>query len=166
MSVASARCSVLWAHQSQILQSMTGGQPGITRLSEKMSVIPLRIQIKCPTGAHREGWKEKSDPLWQKPKSWGPSRFRSHRKSTPSGSGGQRGGQKNTTGTQVAKIEIQAKPPNLAETKEMPKDPRARVRGVAALHVSHPAAVAVAGAIRCPVQIMRPMRTEIMSNMS
>ena len=63
----------------------------------------------------------------------------------------------------VAEIEIQAKPPDPAETKEMPKDPRARVkeraraRGVAAVEVPHPADVAVEGAIivwiRCSVQI-------------
>ena len=82
----------------------------------------------------------------------------------------------------VAEIEIQAKPPNWAETKKMLKDPRARVketrlgpllqaraRGVAAVEVPHRAAVAVEGAIsvciRCPVQIRCQMQTEITSKM-
>ena len=77
-------------------------------------------------------------------------------------------------------IEIQAKPPIPAETKEMPKHPRARVkgtrlgpalqakvRGVAAMEAPHPAAVAVEGEIsewiRCPVQISCKMQTEITS---
>ena len=68
----------------------------------------------------------------------------------------------------VAEIEIQAKPPDPAETREMRKDPRARVketrlgpllqaraRGVATVEVPHPAVVAVEAAIivwiRCPV---------------
>ena len=81
------------------------------------------------------------------------------------------------------KIEIQAKHPNPAETKEMFKDPRAglretclghpflvRTRGVAVVEVPPLGAVAVEGAsivwIRCPVQIRCPMQTEIMSKMS
>ena len=64
----------------------------------------------------------------------------------------------------------------------MPKDPRARVRetrlgpfpeararGVAAVGIPHPAAVAVEGAIivwiRCPVQVNCQMQTEIMAKM-
>ena len=83
----------------------------------------------------------------------------------------------------VAEIEIQAKPPNPVETKEMPRDPRARVRetrqgsvlqvragGVAPVEVPHRAAVALEGAIivwiRCPVQIRCAMLTESMSKMS
>ena len=82
----------------------------------------------------------------------------------------------------VAEIEIQAKLPNPGEPKEMPKDPRVRVRetrlgpllqararGVAALEVPHLAAVAVEGAIivwnRCPVQINCLMQTGIMAKM-
>ena len=82
----------------------------------------------------------------------------------------------------VAEMEIQAKTPNPAETKEMPKDPRTRVketrlgpllqaraRGVAAVEVPHLAAVAVEGAIivwiRCPVQVNCQMQTEIMAKM-
>ena len=78
----------------------------------------------------------------------------------------------------VAEIEIQVKPPNPAETKEMPKDPRARVeethlgpplqaraRGVAVVEVPYTAAVAVEGAIivwiSSPVQIRCQMQTEI-----
>ena len=82
----------------------------------------------------------------------------------------------------VAEIKIQAKPSTPAETKEMRKEPRARVketrlgpllqartRGVAAVEVPHPAAVAVEGAIiawiRWPVQVNCQMQTEIMAKM-
>ena len=80
----------------------------------------------------------------------------------------------------VAEIETQAKPPDPAERKEIPKDPRAwvretrlrpllqaRARGVAAVEVPHLAAVAVEGAIivwiRCPVHTRCQMQTEITS---
>ena len=86
------------------------------------------------------------------------------------------------TAPPVAEIEFQAKPPNPAEMREIPKDPRARVketrlepllqaraRGVGAVGVCHPAAVAVEGAIivwiRNPVQIRCQMQTEITSKM-
>ena len=82
----------------------------------------------------------------------------------------------------VVEIKIQAKPPYPAETKVMPKDPRAsvrdtcpgpllqvRTRGVAVVEVPHLAAVAVEGAIivwiRCPVQIRYQMQTRITSKM-
>ena len=85
-------------------------------------------------------------------------------------------------GPPVVGIEIQAKPPHPAETKEMPKDPRARVKEtrreplfqaragcVAAVEVPHLVVVAVEGAsivwIRCPVQIRCQMQTEITSKM-
>ena len=82
----------------------------------------------------------------------------------------------------VAEIEIQAKLSSPAETKKMPKDLRARVketrlgpilqagaRGVAAVEVPPPAAVAVEGAIiawiRCPVKVNCQVQTEIMARM-
>ena len=84
------------------------------------------------------------------------------------------------TAPPVAEIEIQAKLPNPAETKEMPKDPRARIketclgpllqaraRGVAAVEVPPPGALAVEGAImvfiRFRVQIRCQMQTGITS---
>ena len=42
MSVASASCSVLVTQQSHSLRIITGGQPTITRLLGKLSVVTLR----------------------------------------------------------------------------------------------------------------------------
>ena len=86
--------------------------------------------------------------------------------------------------TQEAEIEIQAKPLNPVQTKEMLQDHRVRVReilqeplslvraeGVATVVVHHPAVVAVDVEraiivwIRSQVQIRCPMRIEIMSKM-
>ena len=85
-------------------------------------------------------------------------------------------------GPRVAEIEIQAKPPNPAETKENTQGSQAKVKepclgplfqaramGVAAVEVPHPVVVAVEGAIivwiRCPEQIRCQMQTEITSKM-
>ena len=86
--------------------------------------------------------------------------------------------------TPEAEIEIQAKPLNPVQTKEMLQDHRVRVReilqeplslvrteGVATVVAHHPAAVAVDVEraiivwIRSQVQIRCPMRIEIMSKM-
>ena len=86
--------------------------------------------------------------------------------------------------TPEAEIEIQAKPLNPVQTKEMLQDHRVKVReilqeplslvraeGVATVVVHHPAAVAVDVEretivwIRSQVQIRCPMRIEIMSKM-
>ena len=86
--------------------------------------------------------------------------------------------------TPEAEIEIQAKPLNPVQTKEMLQDHRVRVKeilqeplslvraeGVATVVAQHPAAVAVDVEreiivwIRSQVQIRCPMRIEIMSKM-
>ena len=86
--------------------------------------------------------------------------------------------------TPEAEIEIQAKPLNPVQTKEMLQDKRVKVReilqeplslvraeGVATVVVHHPAAVVVDAEraiivwIRSQVQIRCPMRIEIMSKM-
>ena len=86
--------------------------------------------------------------------------------------------------TPEAEIEIQAKPLNPVQTKEMLQDHRVKVReilreppslvraeGVATVVAHHPAAVAVDVEketivwIRSQVQIRCPMRIEIMSKM-
>ena len=97
---------------------------------------------------------------------------------------GSRPARKIPMATLEAEIEIQAKPLNPVQTKEMLKDSRVKVReilreplllvraeGVAPLEVHHPAAVAVDVErativwIRSQVQIRCPMRIEIMSKM-
>ena len=130
-----------------------------------------------------EAGKGNSTPSGGTKNPWGPKRVPRHRKiglhPDPVGSPVVR---KIQMGPPVAEIENQAKPPNSAETKEMPKDSRARVketrlgplfqaraRGVAAVEVTHPADVAVDGAIivwiRWPVQIRCQMQTAITSKM-
>ena len=47
-SVATASCLALRTERSHTLRRMTGGQPTITRLLGKMSVVPLRIQTEMP----------------------------------------------------------------------------------------------------------------------
>ena len=155
----------------------------ITRLLKKMSVIPLRIQTEMPDRCMEGRLQKEIRPPPAEPEILGaqavPKAQEIGLHPVPVRSLLVR---KIQMAPRVAEIEIQAKPPNPAETKEMPKDPRARVketrlgpllqaraRGVAAMEVPHPAAVAVEGAImvwiRCPVQIRCQMQTQITSKM-
>ena len=94
-SVASASCSALRTERSQILRRITGGQPTITRLVGKMSVIPLTIQTGMPDRC-MEGRlaKENPTPCGGTKNPGGPSGFQGTGNRTPSGWGGQPGGQK------------------------------------------------------------------------
>ena len=182
-SVASASCWVPRTEQSHILRRITGGQPTITRLLGKLSIISLRIPTKMPDRC-TEGRLEKGirpDPA--EPKFLGAQAVpKAHEIGLHPAPVGTPVVRKIPMAPPVAEIEIQAKSPNLAETREMPRDPTARVkqtpvgplpqaraRDVAAVEVPHPAAVAVEGAIiawiSCPEQIRCPMQTEIMLKM-
>ena len=182
-SGASASCSALRTERSHILRGITGGQPTITRIFGKMSVIPLRTQTEMPDRCTEGRLEREIRPPLVEPKILGaqavPKAQEIGLHPVPGGSPVVR---KIQMAPPVAEIEIQAKFPNPAETKEMPKDPRARVketrlglllqaraRGVAAVEVPHPAATAVEGAIivwiRCLVQIRCQMQTEITSKM-
>ena len=158
---------------------ITGGQPTITRLLGKMSVIPLGIQTEmrdgCPEGRLEKGIRLPS----VEPKILGAQAdFKAQEIGLHPVPVGSRIIRKVQITPPVEGMVIQAKPPDPAETKEMPKDPRARVketrlgpllqamaRGVAAVEVPHQAPVAVEGVIivciRPPVQITCQMQTEV-----
>ena len=157
MSVASASCSGLQTEQSLILQRIAGGQPSITRFLGKISVIRLRNQTKmcdrCMEGRLQKGIRPPPvEPQILKAQAV-PKALQTGLHPVPVGSPVVR---KIQMAPLVAEMEIQAKPPNAAETKEMPKDPRARVKEIrlepllqARREVPHPASVAVEGQSSC-----------------
>ena len=182
-SVASASCSALRTERTHILRRITGGQPTITRLLGKMSIIPLRIQTEMPDRCMEGRLEREMQPPPVETKILG---AQAGPKAQEIGLHpvlvGSLAVRKIPVAPPVAEIEIQVKPPNPAETKEMPKDPRARVketrlgpilqaraRGSAKVEVPHPAAVAVEVAIiawnRCPVKVNGQVQTEILSRM-
>ena len=164
---------------NRVLRRITGGQPTITRLLGKMSVILLRIQTEIPDRCMEGRLEREIQPPPVEPKTLGaqavPKAQEIGLHPVPVGSPVLR---EIEMAPPLAEIEIQAKPPNPLETK----DPTARVtetrlgpllqaraRGVAAMEVPHPAAAAVEWAIivwiRCPVHIRCQMQTKITSKM-
>ena len=99
-SVASASCSALRTERSHIVRRITRGQPTITRLLGKMSVIPLRIQTGMPDRCMEGRLAREIQPPPVEPEiPGGPSGFQGTGNWTPFGSGGQPSGQKNWNGT-------------------------------------------------------------------
>ena len=121
--MASASCSALRTERSNILRRITCCQPTITRLLGKMSVIPLRIQTKMPDRCMEERLeRERRPPLVEKES----LRAQAVPKAQEIGLhpvrvGSQGKGKGNPCGALL----------------------QARTRGLAAVEVPHPAAVAV-----------------------
>ena len=128
-SVACASCSVLQTAQTPILRRITVGQPTITRLLKKMSVVPLQSQTKMPNRCTKESLEKGIRPFPVEPKILGRNAVAQAQEiGLHPALVGSPMVKKIQMAPPVAEIEIQAKPPNPAETKEMPKGPRARAK--------------------------------------
>ena len=128
--MASASCSALRTESSHILRRITAGQPTITRLLGKVSVIPLRNQTEIPDRCMGGRLEREIHPHLVESNIL---RAQAVPKAQEIGlhpvSGGQPGGQKLQLAPPVAEIEIQANPPSPAEARENAQGSHGKGRG-------------------------------------